>query len=171
MVRGELIMKKAFTLIELLVVVLIIGILAAIALPQYEKAVLKSRFTQFKISARAISDAQERYWLANNEYPARFDELDIDIGGTPNETDSERTFDDGRICSISKSSAWVNCGSTKFPMSYQIHASRAYEAGRKRCLAGNGNLSSPENQLCKADTGASEPSSGSSEYKVWDYTN
>lgn len=73
---------KAFTLIELLVVVLIIGILASVALPQYQKAVEKSRAMQAMVMVKAIADANEAYYLANGEYAHDLDLLDIDVPGT-----------------------------------------------------------------------------------------
>ena len=71
--------KKAFTLIELLVVVLIIGILAAIALPQYEVAGRRARTAEVMIWMRALKNAQEVYYLANGHYAADADELDVTI--------------------------------------------------------------------------------------------
>jgi type IV pilus assembly protein PilE len=69
--------KKAFTLIELLVVILIIGILAAIALPQYRRSLLKSRAAEALISNKAISEASDRYFLANSHYTSNLSKLDI----------------------------------------------------------------------------------------------
>ena len=59
--------KKAFTLIELLVVVLIIGILAAVAVPQYEKAVEKSRVTQALTFLDAIYKGYQLCVLQNGK--------------------------------------------------------------------------------------------------------
>ncbi len=73
--------KKAFTLIELLVVVLIIGVLSAIALPQYTRSVEKSRAAEALILVRSIADANQRYYMANGQYTWDLDDLDIEISG------------------------------------------------------------------------------------------
>ena len=75
-------MKKGFTLIELLVVVLIIGILAAVAVPQYEKAVEKSRAAGVFSNMQAIARMLDVYYLANGVYPDdTLSGVDIDLGG------------------------------------------------------------------------------------------
>ena len=77
--------SAGFTLIELLVVVLIIGILAGVALPQYQKAVAKARYTQMITAGKSLKDAMEVYYMANGDYPVYWSDLDITYPGCSEE--------------------------------------------------------------------------------------
>ncbi len=74
--------KQGFTLIELLVVVLIIGILSAIALPQYTISVEKARLSEGFVNAKAMLDSIQRYQQnMPGECPDNNTGLDADLQG------------------------------------------------------------------------------------------
>lgn len=95
--------KKGFTLLEILVVVLIIGILAAIALPQYQMAVGKARFSTLKNLTKSIQQSVQGYYMGNDSYPHSSNDLDIGLN-IKSETEKtwglEITMKNDTVCTI-----------------------------------------------------------------------
>ena len=69
--------KKGFTLLEILVVVLIVGILAAVAFPFYQKTVYRNRYSTLIPVTKSVASANEINYLRKNSYAGTMQDLDV----------------------------------------------------------------------------------------------
>ena len=159
--------NKAFTLVELLVVVLIIGILAAIAVPQYQKAVRKANYTKAKDLVNSINMAQESYYLANGSYANSFDDLDIVVPSDflDGSTDNRKYYDWGNIGTYYTGQTLAYVYAVSSNVQYQVTADHSPAAsnegtsyaGKKICVAVNTtDPNSKDAKFCQNETGKTE---------------
>ena len=156
---------KGFTLIELLVVVLIIGILSAIALPQYTQAVEKSRMAEAFSILPTLAQAMDVYVMSASNpeaYPLDKGVLDVDLSNLTCDTDGfcsskyfkYRIFNDSNMTYAVNA---VRLGDTAYTLQFQRTASNP--SWTKRCVAKN----AAQLKICKTLSG--------SPYSVYDISN
>ncbi|WP_428048941.1 type II secretion system protein [Candidatus Avelusimicrobium caledoniensis] len=145
--------KQAFTLIELLVVVLIIGILAAVAVPQYQVAVGKARFATYRTLADSIAKAIHTYHLASGAWPDSLDVLDVSLPSgmiTTSDTTTLCGYSDKIYCCVElpvQNSMYgvILCGDKQYRLAYTNYY--AYDTGEPWELH---TCVSNEQKICKS---------------------
>ena len=173
--------KQAFTLIELLVVVLIIGILAAVAVPQYQKAVIKSQLSTLKNLVESIAWAEEAYYLANGSYASSFDDLDIEVPVALDYSTKDAPYHgqaggyayanyEWGTCyiyrTVDDSNAHVRCANTKVGIGYAVGLMHSITYKNERmCIS----LNKKAQSVCITETANDTPYYADEANQVWNY--
>lgn len=151
--------RQGFSLLELLVVILIIGILAAVALPQYQLSVDKADFMKYETMVRSLRDAYDHHTLIYGEGTPKFEDLSISLPD-----DFTKVYDTGIItcmqnsemfcCMSNSGSSWaglIDCGKNDLSVisSQSFLGYNNTPASHKaKCLAKENH--SRANRLCNA---------------------
>ena len=160
--------NNGFTLIELLVVVLIIGILAAIALPQYKLSVGKVKFATLKNITKSISSSVNRYYMTHDTYPSSYKDLDLDFPSIDH--------DDGKIYveGLDFCAYWADanqiaaCYKTIYGKLVGYYVS--YVGDRpKWCYTKSTDTTDVTNKICKQDTKKENGDCSSGYYCMYSY--
>lgn len=158
--------KKGFTLIEILFVVLLIAVLSAIAVNQYQKAVDKSRYAALFPTAKSLKESQESFYMANSFYAKNLGALMTRAPG--NITGNTATISDGITVEISTEEgySYVKMTSDKLKNNYIIYQNNSTNYPNEiHCEAEEGSWRAE--QLCEEFDGVEISGSLTEGYKTY----
>ena len=152
-----------FTLLEILVVVLIIGILAAIAVPKYQFSVDKAKFSNLKQIVANLAGSIQRYYETNGVYPTTMADLDVGYQLTEEKQQTlgvDFTLSDGTTCtwyynhsSGRAMTCYIRLDGKLVQYERYIYLERSKNRIFNTCIANSYNTSDRAHKICQMETG------------------